>query len=127
MKHRPSISNLFWLVALVSIVAPACAQRQQQFANLGDIKLQSRETLRDCRIGYRTYGKLNAEKSNAILFPTWAGGTTEQLQDAIVKDRFADPDALLRNYRGRAQQRHLFFALQQPLAAAHEVSAHHHS
>ena len=90
MKHRPSVSNLFWLITVVSIVTSACAQ-QQQFANLGDIKLQSGETLRDCRIGYRTYGRLNPDKSNAILFTTWAGGTTEQLQDAIVKDRFADP------------------------------------
>jgi homoserine O-acetyltransferase len=87
MKSRALVVNAVCLVALI-----ASALAQQQFANLGDIKLQSGEILRDCRIGYRTYGKLNADKSNAILFPTWAGGTTEQLQDAIVKDKFADPD-----------------------------------
>ena len=86
MKLRALIVFLF---AFLSIAAPA---QQQQFASLGDIKLQSGAILRDCRIGYRTYGKLNANKSNAVLFPTWAGGTTEQLQDAIVKDKFADPD-----------------------------------
>ena len=83
-------SVITYAICLLSLIAAALAQ-QQQFANLGDIKLQSGETLRDCRVGYRTYGTLNADKSNAILFPTWAGGTTEQLQDAVVKDKFADP------------------------------------
>jgi len=81
---------VIYAICLVVLLSAASAQ-QQQFANLGNIKLQTGETLRDCRIGYRTYGKLNADKSNAILFPTWAGGTTEQLRDAIVKDKFADP------------------------------------
>ena len=81
---------ILYAICLLALLSAASAQ-QQQFADLGDIKLQSGETLRDCRIGYRTYGKLNAAKSNAILFPTWAGGTTEELQDAIVKDKFADP------------------------------------
>ena len=87
MNSRALFAHFICLVALLS----AASAQQQQFANLGDIKLQSGETLRDCRVGYRTYGKLNADKSNVILFPTWAGGTTEQLQDAIVKDKFADP------------------------------------
>jgi homoserine O-acetyltransferase len=33
----------------------------------------------DFRIGYRTLGKLNAGKSNAILWPTWLGGRSEDL------------------------------------------------
>ncbi len=88
MKPRTHVAYLIFFIVLLS----AASAQQQQFASLGDIKLQSGEVLRDCRIGYRTYGTLNADKSNAILFPTWAGGTTEQLQDAIVKDKFADPD-----------------------------------
>src|ERR1035438_346302 len=88
MNPRARFAHFICLVALLS----AASAQQQQFANFGDIKLESGETLRDCRVGYRTYGKLNADKSNAILFPTWAGGTTEELHDAIVKDKFADPD-----------------------------------
>jgi homoserine O-acetyltransferase len=63
---------------------------QQQFANLGDLKLQSGEVLHDCRIGYRAFGKLNAEHSNVTVFPTWAGGTTEQLSDSIGPGKLAD-------------------------------------
>ena len=70
------VKRIFVVLLLVS--ASAFAQ-EQQFASLGDFKLDSGEVLKDCRIGYRTYGKLNDEKSNIILFPTWAGGTTEQL------------------------------------------------
>lgn len=88
MKPRALFALFLCLIACVV----AARTQEQQFANLGDVKLQSGETLRDCRIGYRTYGKLNAAKSNAILFATWAGGTTEQLQDTILKDKFADPN-----------------------------------
>ena len=67
-------------VLLVAVVWTLGAQEgSQRFASLGDLKLESGEVIHDCRIGYRTYGQLNAAKSNAILFPTWFGGTTEQL------------------------------------------------
>ena len=65
-------------IVVLLLTASSFAQ-QQQFASLGDFKLGSGETLKDCRIGYRTFGELNADKSNVVLFPTWAGGTTEQL------------------------------------------------
>jgi len=63
-----------------------------QFAQLGDFKLENGQVIRDCRIGYRTFGKLNETKSNAIIFPTWAGGTTEQLKGSIGPGKLADSD-----------------------------------
>jgi homoserine O-acetyltransferase len=85
------MSKLFFVavLSLLALTAAAIAQ-QQQFASLGDIKLQSGEILRDCRIGYRTFGTLNADKSNAILFPTWAGGKSEDLQGVISHDKMPD-------------------------------------
>jgi len=71
----------------LSLVAVA---QQQQFANIGDLKLQNGGVIRDCRIGYRTFGTLNADKSNVIIFPTWAGGTTEQLQSNIGPGKLVD-------------------------------------
>ncbi len=64
--------------------------QQQQFANLGDFKLESGEMIRDCRIGFRTFGQLNADKSNVVLLPTWAGGTTEQLAGNVGSGKLAD-------------------------------------
>src|SRR5260221_2421321 len=61
-----------------------------QFAQLGDFKLESGEVIRDCRIGYRTFGALNSNQSNAILFPTWALGTTEQLIGNIGSNKLVD-------------------------------------
>ena len=68
------------VVLLVSVTTLA---QEQQFANLGDFKLDSGEIIRACRIGYRIFGNLNADKSNAIILPTWASGTTEQLKSSV--------------------------------------------
>jgi homoserine O-acetyltransferase len=62
----------------------------QQFAVLGYFKLRSGEVIQDFRLGYRTLGKLNAEKSNAILWPTWLGGTTENLLDFVGPGKVVD-------------------------------------
>jgi homoserine O-acetyltransferase len=42
--------------------------------DLGDVTLQGGATLRDAKLAYKTYGKLNAAKSNAIVYPTWYSG-----------------------------------------------------
>jgi homoserine O-acetyltransferase len=65
---------------LFAVVAHA---QEQQFANIGDLKLQNGGVIRDCRVGYRTFGTLNRDKSNVVVFPTWAGGTTEQLKGSV--------------------------------------------
>lgn len=65
--------------------------QEQHFVALGDFKLESGETIEDCRIGYRTFGKINANKSNAVLITTWAGGTTEQLKSSIGAGGLIDP------------------------------------
>src|ERR1041385_4816163 len=77
------------LLCLQLLALSAFAQ-EQQFANIGDLKLQNGGVIRDCRIGYRTFGKLNAGKSNGIVFPTGAGGTTEQLQGNIGPGKLVD-------------------------------------
>jgi len=58
-------------VALTFSPAPAqTAQAVQQFADLGEFKLVSGQSIRACKLGYRTMGNLNAAKSNAILLPS---------------------------------------------------------
>ena len=67
--------------------APAGAQ---QFASIGNLKLQNGQEIRDCRIGYRTFGQLNADKSNVVLFPTWFGGRTQELVEQIGPGKLVD-------------------------------------
>src|ERR1700755_429442 len=42
--------------------------------DLGDVTLQGGATLRYAKLAYKTYGELNADKSNAIVYPTWYSG-----------------------------------------------------
>jgi homoserine O-acetyltransferase len=66
------------------------AEGAQQFASFGDFKLQSGAIIRDFHIGYRTLGKLNAQKSNVIIWPTWLGGRTENLIEFIGPGKVLD-------------------------------------
>ena len=68
--------------------------QEQQFANIGDLKLQNGGVIRKCRVGYRTFGTLNGNKSNVVVFPTWAGGTTEQLAGSIGPGKLVDSTSL---------------------------------
>ena len=59
-------------------------------AHLGDFKLDSGQTIRDCVVGYRTYGELASDKSNAIVVLTWFGGTTEGLETWVGPGKLYD-------------------------------------
>lgn len=67
------------------------AEGAQQFAELGSCKLESGQQIAGCRIGYRTWGKLNADGTNAVLAPTWFTGNSEGLGNALVQSKIVDP------------------------------------
>ncbi|HTJ14411.1 MAG TPA: alpha/beta fold hydrolase [Dinghuibacter sp.] len=56
------------------------ASAQQHTAQLGDLPLTSGQTLQSCHLGYRIHGKLNEQRTNAILFPSWYGGTAKSIE-----------------------------------------------
>lgn len=65
--------------------------QEQRFATFDFCPLASGERITDCEIGYRTFGTLNKDKSNAVLVPTWYGGSSED--HAYLADaRFIDPE-----------------------------------
>jgi homoserine O-acetyltransferase len=66
------------------------AEGTQQFADFGDFELQNGGVIHDFRLGYRTLGKLNAGKSNAILWPTWLGGTSQDLLQFVGPGKVVD-------------------------------------
>ena len=67
-----TILTLCAALAIALAAIPACAhwpgQPEHQMAQLGDLKLESGEVVRNFRMSYVTHGKLNAAKDNAILF-----------------------------------------------------------
>jgi homoserine O-acetyltransferase/O-succinyltransferase len=46
-------------------------------ASLGTCRLASGATIENCRIAYRSFGRLNASRTNAVLIPTWLLGRSE--------------------------------------------------
>ncbi|HEY9640204.1 MAG TPA: alpha/beta fold hydrolase [Coleofasciculaceae cyanobacterium] len=58
---------------------------------LGNFKLQSGATLRDAQLAYKTYGTLNADKSNVIVYPTWYSGQHYDNEWLIGEGMALDP------------------------------------
>jgi homoserine O-acetyltransferase/O-succinyltransferase len=82
-------------MALAS-AAPAHAhwpgQPAHQMAQLGDLKLESGEVIKDFRMSYVTHGKLNAAKDNAILFHHGFAGHHHFFDHMIGPGRPLDTD-----------------------------------
>lgn len=92
MRRLTSILALGILVsASISLSSAQAADGQQQFADLGTCTLSSGQHINQCRLGYRTWGTLNADRSNAILFPTWFSGNSGQIGGFIGADKMLDP------------------------------------
>ena len=73
-----------------SFATQLAAQSDLRYADLGTCSLASGESILGCRVAYRTFGKLNDDKSNAILFPTWFSGNSEALAQYIGPDKMLD-------------------------------------
>jgi homoserine O-acetyltransferase/O-succinyltransferase len=72
---------LFVFLLLLFTAGIVLGNETLKIAVLGDFPLENGELIRECQVGYRTFGVLNADKSNAVLFPTWFAGTTQDLLD----------------------------------------------
>ena len=79
---------------LITAVAPGCARAadgDQQIAQLHTCKLANARQIDDCFLGYRTWGKLNEQQSNAILWPSWFSGNSNNLAAFVGADKIVDP------------------------------------
>jgi len=74
---------LIWIVGVYGI-SPA------KISKIGDFKLENGQTILDCKIAYRTFGKLNEDSSNVIIYPTWFVGTTAHLASVSVPGKIVD-------------------------------------
>jgi len=66
------------------------AQRPPTVASLGRCRLASGATIKDCRIAYRAFGRLNAGRTNAVLIPTWLLGRSEDWIPLLGLDAYVD-------------------------------------
>ena len=60
--------------------------------DLGDVLLQHGATLRNTKLAYKTYGKLNADRSNVIFYPTWYSGQHYDNEWLIGPGMALDPE-----------------------------------
>ena len=63
---------------------------EQKYEFIGNFITQSNDTIENCKIGYRIFGKVNDDSSNVILYCTWFGGTSEAIGRLIRKYQFID-------------------------------------
>ena len=77
------------MTAVLSIAgSPVIAEEgAQQFADLGRCTLDSGQTIEHCRVGYRTFGTLDAAGDNAVLMATWLNGRTEDMVAFVGSER----------------------------------------
>ena len=81
------IKFFIFLFLLTSILF---AQHEQQYAEIGNLQLETGKTLQNCKIGYRTFGTLNSDSSNIVIYPTWFAGTSEQITGLIGQNKLVD-------------------------------------
>ena len=66
--------------------------RDYQIFELGDVALQSGLTLRNAELAYKTYGRLDAARSNVIVYPTSYGAQHYDTEWLIRPGRALDPE-----------------------------------
>ena len=66
-------------LAALALLPAGCGRGRPGAADLGDLTLESGEVLRGCRIAYRTFGTLDARRSNAVLLLPWFMGRSGEL------------------------------------------------
>lgn len=58
---------------------------------LGDVVLREGATLREAKLAYKTYGTLNDDGSNAVVYPTWYSGQHPDNEWLIGEGMALDP------------------------------------
>jgi homoserine O-acetyltransferase/O-succinyltransferase len=79
MKKQLLIIYFVSLLFLFCLCQPSFSQHELKIANIGDFTTRNGNVIKDCKVGYRTLGRLNADKSNVILWPTWFQGKSESI------------------------------------------------
>lgn len=80
--------QIFLLTILLSHLL--FSQSIQKYADIGNLQLENGLVIENCQIGFRTFGELNAEKNNAIIYCSWFGGASESIEKIIGNDKIVD-------------------------------------
>ncbi len=78
------------IVAMLCVWAGPLAAQQLQYASLGNFRLENGQVIKNLRMGYRTLGKLNAQKSNVVVMPTAFMGKTGGMLGEVGPGKLVD-------------------------------------
>ena len=81
-----------WAGAPAPTPASAGPHPEHQVANLGDFKFENGDVVKDFKVSYVTYGKLNKAKSNAILLMQYFLGDHHMHDFLIGPGKAFDPE-----------------------------------
>jgi homoserine O-acetyltransferase len=88
--HKKLLVRYFLIITIITAIT-SINQAQQKLANIGDFITVSGDTITNCTLGYRTFGKLNEDSSNVIIYPSWFGGTSEHVGCLVAPGKLLDP------------------------------------
>src|SRR5687768_18444124 len=94
-RMQTLLKSLMLLALGALCVSPSFAQVKPsavQTCQLGDLKLESGEVIRDFRMTYITFGTLNEKKSNAILSLHGLQGNRNSQSYWVGRGKAFDPD-----------------------------------
>ena len=79
--------------------------------DLGEFALQSGAVVHGGKLAYKTFGELNADRSNAVVYPTWYSGFHWDNEWLIGDGHGARPRQVLHRRAEHARQRALELAV----------------
>src|SRR3989344_3212545 len=63
-----------------------------ELINIGALQLEEGSCIPECQLAVAVHGTLNADKTNAILVPTWYSGTSKAMEQIYIGEgRALDP------------------------------------
>lgn len=85
----------YFLLLILTITQLVFAQNIKENYPLQKIVLDSfitnnNDTIKNCFVTFRVYGKVNKDSSNIIFFPTWLAGNSENIGTLLAKYSFID-------------------------------------
>lgn len=80
----------FKTISICLLVSCVITSAQQNFFEIKEFVTENNDTIFNCQVGYRTFGDINSDSNNVIIYPTWFGGTSEHLKALIKPERFVD-------------------------------------
>ncbi len=76
---------------LLGMISPEAQPAPQQMVYFDACALASGLQLHSCQVGYRTFGRLAADKSNVLVLPTWLSGQSKDWAMFIGPGKLIDP------------------------------------